>query len=87
MRGIMGVFGFGREWIEWIMNMVTTTFYSIPLNGLPTRTMIPTKGIRQGDPLSPFLFIIMEEGLNMIIQVQTSRGEIKGLNLHMGMVE
>ena len=36
MRGIMGAFGFGREWIEWIKNMVTNTFYFIMLNGSPT---------------------------------------------------
>ena len=84
MRGILGDFRFGREWIGWTMNTVTYSFYSILLNGLPNRIMNPTQGIRQGDPLSPFLFILMEEGLNRLIQGQSSNGEIRGLNIHRG---
>ena len=47
--------------------------------------MNPTWGIRQEDPLLHFLFIIMAEGLTRLIQAQTSKGEIRGLNLHRGM--
>ena len=82
---MLEAYGFGREWIEWIMNLATTPFYSIPLNGSQTRIMNPSQGIRQGDPLSPFLFILMDEGLNRLLQDQAYSGQIRGLNLHEGM--
>ena len=85
MREILRYFCFGRDWIEWVMNMVSLTFYSILLNGSPTRTLNPTRGIRQGDPLSPFLFIIMAKCLSWLIQAQSPNGEIKVLNIHKGM--
>ena len=85
MRSILEAFGFGREWIEWIMNLVSTPFFSILLNGSPTRLLNPSRGIRQGDPLSPFLFILMVKGLINLFQDQSSIGEIRVLNLHEGM--
>ena len=67
MRSILEAFGFGREWIEWIMNLVSTPLFSILLTGSPTRILNPSRGIRKGDPLSPFLFILMEEGISKIL--------------------
>ena len=55
------------------------------MNGSPTRIMNPTCGIQQGDPLSPFLVILMAEELNRLRQDQSSIIEIRGLNLHEGM--
>ena len=67
MRDILRDFGFRRDYVELVMHMVLYTFYSIMLNGSPTRTLNLTQGIHQGDPLSPFLFIIMEEWINNLI--------------------
>ena len=67
MRDILRDFGFRRDEVEMVMHMVLSTFYSIMLNGSPTRTLNLTQGIHQGDPLSPFLFIIMEEWINNLI--------------------
>ena len=67
------------------MGLVTIPFFNILLNGSPTSTFQPTRGIRQGDPLSPFLFILMDEGLSHLILSQEVKGEIKGLKLHDGM--
>ena len=65
--------------------MVSSMFFSIFLNGSPTRTLNPTQGIRQEDTLSPFMFLITIEGISLLIQGQLSRGEIRGLNIHRGM--
>ena len=67
------------------MGLVTTPFFNIILNGSPTNTFQPSRGIRQGDPLSPFLFILMAEGLSRLIVSQVVRGEIRGLKVHDGM--
>ena len=59
MRETLKSFQFIHDWIDWVMNMTLTTFFSIFLNGCPTKTLIQSIDIRQGDHLSPFLFIIM----------------------------
>jgi hypothetical protein len=55
------------------------TSFSLLINGAPAKPFWPTRGIRQGDPLSPFLFILMMEGLSRSIKSTTTAGEITGL--------
>jgi len=79
MEKTMEYFGFDQHWIKWISNLVSTTSFSLLVNGTPTKPFYPTRGIRQGDPLSPFLFILMMEGISRSIKTTTTEGEIKGL--------
>ena len=64
---MLKAFGFYREWVEWVMGLVSSPFFSILLNGSLTRLFSPSRGIRQGDPLSLFLFILAVEGLSWLI--------------------
>lgn len=61
-------FGFLPIWIRWVMSLISSTFFSILVNRIPLTPFQPTRGIRQGDPLSPFLFVLMAEGLGRIIK-------------------
>lgn len=64
---VMECFGFSPQWIQWISQCMSTVSYSIMLNGSPYGFFVPSRGLRQGDPLSPFLFIIGMEVLTRII--------------------
>ena len=67
MEKMLGAYGFSPDWVEWIMGLVSSPFFNILLNGSPTSTFQPSHDICQGDPLSPFLFILMVEGLSHFI--------------------
>lgn len=57
------------------------TIMSIMLNGTPTETFNPFKGLRQGGPLSPFLFIIAVDGMGRITKERVNSEKLKGLRL------
>eukprot|EP00253_Pinus_taeda_P029476 PITA_29476 len=67
--------------IRWVMALVTSPSFSILVNGSPLETFIPLRGLRQGDPLSPFLFILMMEELGRSIKHAKIVGKVKGFQL------
>lgn len=81
IREVLKAYGFDHNWIRWVVALVTTASCSILLNGSPSRTFKPSRGLRQRDPLSPFLFILMMEGLGRVIISAKEEGRIQGLRL------
>ena len=81
LEAVMRRMGFDEKWIRLMMICITTVSYSILVNGEPTSVIVPTRGIRQGDPLSPFLFLLCTEGLNGLITQAANWGDIKGYAL------
>ena len=76
LEKIMLKMGFHESWVKLIMECITTVTYSILVNGEP-------KGlITQGDPISPYLFLLCAEGLNAIFQRATANGEIQGFSIY-----
>ena len=61
LQKMLKAFGFDERWISWVMSMITTPVLSILLNRSPTKAFNATRGLRQGDPLSSFLFILTTE--------------------------
>eukprot|EP00253_Pinus_taeda_P019935 PITA_19935 len=78
---VLRAYGFDHNWIRWVMSLVSTVSFSILLNGSPSRTFMPSRDLRQGDPLSPFLFVLMMEGLGRAIKMENVEGRIQGLKL------
>eukprot|EP00253_Pinus_taeda_P028735 PITA_28735 len=76
-------FGFCSSWVRWIMSLITSSHFSILVNGFPSRPFKPSRGIRQGDPLSPFLFVIMAEGLGRHIKQALLSQRLKGISVHL----
>ncbi|KAL0006953.1 hypothetical protein SO802_008455 [Lithocarpus litseifolius] len=73
--------GFNEGWIKLIMMCVSIVTYSVLVNGEPSGLIHPTRGIRQGDPLSPFLFLLCMKGLNGMIKKAEMNGDIHGFSL------
>ena len=76
--------GFLEKWIERVMTCVTTTSFSILLNGKPYGNMTPSRGIRQGDPLSPYVFLLCAEGFTSLLAKAKSDGKIHGATICRG---
>ena len=80
-KGIVLKLVFNDRWVHLIMGCVKTVTYSILVNGEPCGMIQPTHGIRQGDPLSPFLFLLCTEGLNGLIKRVECNGDIHEFSL------
>ncbi|KAA3471190.1 reverse transcriptase [Gossypium australe] len=76
--------GFHTLWVENIMKCVISVSYSVIINGRSGQTFKPTRGIRQGDPLSPSLFLMFSEGLSALIRMALRDGSIKGAKVSRG---
>lgn len=63
LEAIMRRLGFVEQWIQLKMKCVCTVTYAVLINGQPHGQIHPTRGIRQGDPFSLYLFIICAEGV------------------------
>ncbi|KAH1055129.1 hypothetical protein J1N35_033194 [Gossypium stocksii] len=78
LAGMMKHLGFHEDWIVLIMRCVCSVTYSVCLNGCTGEWFSPSRGLRQGDPLSPFLFFICAEGFSILIQEAKQKGWIRG---------
>ncbi|XP_019175849.1 PREDICTED: uncharacterized protein LOC109171175 [Ipomoea nil] len=76
--------GFDVKWIQLLMMCIQTVRYRVLVNGRPSEEIVPTRGLRQGDPLSPYLFIICAEGLSLVLQDSQAKGRIHGCRVARG---
>jgi hypothetical protein len=73
------IMGFPNKLISIIMNCVSTVSFSILVNGIPSPSFRPHRGIIQGDPLSPYLFILCADVLSSLISQLQDDHKIKGI--------
>jgi hypothetical protein len=66
--------GFGSQWIGWVKEIFAFATSSVLLNRVPIKTIHCRRGVRQGDPLSPHLFVLAVDLLQSIINKARERG-------------
>ncbi|WJX46635.1 beta-amyrin 28-monooxygenase [Trifolium repens] len=70
-------FGFNTKWRGWMKACVCTGCMSILVNGSPTEEINIKKGLKQGDPLAPLLFLLVSDGLGALMRKAVERGRFK----------
>lgn len=73
---------FQDNWVAMILQCIRTISYSIMVNSEPKGLIHPSRGLRQGDHLSPFLFLFYAEGLNALFSQAARNGEIQGYSIY-----
>ncbi|XP_010481107.1 PREDICTED: uncharacterized protein LOC104759943 [Camelina sativa] len=68
IEAVMRRMGFSDLWCKWIMKCITTVSYSVFINGQPVGQIKPQRVIRQGDPISPCVYLLCTEALSALIQ-------------------
>lgn len=68
LRAMMEKMGFCDKWVRVVMSCVQSPRFAIRVTGETFDDIVPSRGIRQGDPLSPYLFLLCAEGLSAIIR-------------------
>ena len=79
LRNIMLKLGLDRRWVDMTMETITTASYSVLINGEPKGFITPTRGIKQRDPLSPYLYLLCVEGLSALLRKAEESRSLKGV--------
>ena len=81
---VMEKTGFHEKWIQLIMQCITTVSYSMIINGSVHGCIFPIRGLRQGDPLSPYLFLLCVDGFSSLIKDAARNQLLSGISICRG---
>jgi hypothetical protein len=81
---MMKKMGFNDQWMELIMKCVSTVRYQVKVNGDLSEVFIPQRGLRQGDPLSPYLFLLCAEAFSALLRKGVQDGLLAGVKICTG---
>jgi hypothetical protein len=73
--------GFGERWRGWIAHCISTVYFSIIINESPSEFFSSSRGLRQGDPLSPLLFVLVMEALSWMLSATVESGRLSGFSV------
>ena len=78
---VMQKMGFGSKWLGWMWRCISTAKFLVLVNGVSASFFPSTKGLRQGDPLSPYLFVMGMEVLSALIRRAVEGGFLSGCKI------
>lgn len=81
LEQLMRRMGFSDSWIHLILRCVTSVSYAFKINGSIVGNVRPSRGLRQGDPLSPYLFVLCAQGLSSLIHSQVRASALRGVRI------
>jgi hypothetical protein len=81
LQSLMEKLGFHSKWVQWIMTCVTSVHYIVCFNGTSLCPFTPSRGLRQGDPLSPYLFLLVADCLSVLMKHKESSGMLDGVRV------
>jgi hypothetical protein len=81
LRLVLFAVGFGEKFTNWILACVTSANSAVIINGEATSFFNFERGLRQGCPLSPYLFILIMEGLSLLLKKSFSEHKISGIKV------
>ena len=81
LREVLSRLGFHDTIISWLMECISSVSYSFLINGGPQGTVKPSRGLRQGDPLSPYMFILCTEVLSGLCRQAQANGTLPGVKV------
>ena len=81
LMAVMERMGFDSLWRKLILGCISSVNFAILLNGQPGRKFAHSHGLRQGDPLSPYLFLLVSEVLSLCIQSNCDQGNLRGIQM------
>lgn len=79
LEAIMRKIGFHEKWVALMMMCFSTVLYLVLINGEPKVKIVPSKGLWQRDPISPYLFLLCVKGLSAMLKKEEKDGHIKGV--------
>jgi hypothetical protein len=78
---VMRKMGFAERWVDIIMLCISSVSYQVKVNRVLSDVINPQRGLRQGDPLSPYLFLLYAEGLSSMLNKADVSGELEGIKI------
>ena len=73
LKGMLERFGFSTQWIRWLTMYFSEVSYNINFNGDWIGPIVPSRGLRQGNSISPYLYLVCAEGLSLLLKDAESR--------------
>lgn len=73
--------GFRGSWVDLIMKCVSLVSYRVRVNGDLSNNFAPERGLRQGDPLSPYLFLLCAEGFSAMLNKAEEEEKLEGVKV------
>ena len=81
LKAVLVSMNFSSNWVNWILECVSTVHYTLLVNGSITQSFKPAKGLRQGDPLSPYLFLMCVNIMSLTLIKAENNKDIQGVKL------